>query len=383
MALRMAVAMRTLARRGIVRRVSGKGQHARLSTTGRIIDLRSDTVTRPCEGMRKAMASSRVGDDVYGEDPVVNDLQLRAAKLFGKEAAVFVPSGTQGNLTALAAQCRRGDEIIVGADSHIFFYEAGGASAFLGVAMKQLENAPDGSLCIDAIRAAVREDDAHFPTTSLVALENTHNRRGGALLPDAALAATRALCDEYGLRLHIDGARIWNAAVATGRSLAALAEPADTLSVCLSKGLGAPVGSVVVGPASTLKRVHRARKGLGGGMRQAGILAAAGIYALEENFERLAVDHRNARALANGLSSIQGVSVDLDAVQTNIVFVDVDESVAGILGDALVEGMGAKGVLCSGGYAGGSRFRMVTHRDVDEADVETAVDVARSIIQAV
>ena len=291
----------------------------------RPIDLRSDTVTRPSAGMRQAMFEAEVGDDVLGDDPTVIGLQERTAALFGKQAALYFPSGTQANQAALHAQTRSGDELFLHAQAHIIYYEQGGAAALSGLQLRCFDS-PDGTLDPDAMQEHVHSDaDPHWAPTRMVALENTHNHCGGLVYPLERILAVRGFCDRNGLLLHLDGARIWNAHVATGVPLAEIAAPCDTISVCLSKGLGAPVGSLVLCRADLLPRLIRARKLLGGGMRQAGILAAAGLYALEHNIGRMAEDHHRARHLAERLARVPGLRVDLDKVQTNMVYAETRE----------------------------------------------------------
>ena len=284
------------------------------------IDLRSDTVTQPTPAMREAMATAQVGDDVFGDDPTINRLQELAASRMGKEAGLFVPSGTMGNLASILAHCTRGDEAILGDKAHTVLYEAGGISALGGVHSRQVANQPDGTLRLEDIEAAIRSDDPHHPISRLVALENTHNRCGGVALTPAYTQAVGELAHQHGLVLHLDGARIFNAAVVQGVTARELAEPADSVTFCLSKGLSAPVGSVICGSREFIYRAHRMRKMLGGGMRQAGILAAAGIVALETMVERLADDHRRARMLAEGLKEIPGIALDPGTPYTNMVF---------------------------------------------------------------
>ncbi len=281
------------------------------------IDLRSDTVTQPSPAMRRAMVDAPVGDDVYGEDPTVNRLEALAAELLGKEAALFVPSGTMGNLVCLLVHCGRGDEYIVGDKQHTYLYEAGGSAAVGSIHSQVLPSNDDGTLDPTLIEAAIRGDDVHYPRTRLIALENTHNRLGGRVLHLDYIRQVRTIADRHSLCLHCDGARLWNAAVALGENLATLAEPFDSLSVCLSKGLAAPVGSLVVGARPFISEARRARKVLGGGMRQAGIIAAAGIVALTGMIERLAEDHANAQRLAEGLTSL-GYRVT-HTVESNII----------------------------------------------------------------
>ncbi len=332
--------------------------------SGRPIDLRSDTVTRPTPAMRAAMMAAEVGDDVFGDDPTVNALQLRIAALLGKEAALFMPTGTQSNLCGLMAHCQRGDEYIVGQGAHTYRYEGGGAAVLGSIQPQPLPNQPDGSIRLEDIEAAIKPDDAHFARTRLLALENTF---GGQVLPAAYISAATALARRHGLATHLDGARLFNAAVASRTAPAELARGFDSVSVCFSKGLGAPAGSALVGSKELIARAHRIRKMLGGGMRQAGVLAAAVLHALDHHVERLADDHANARALAEGLQGLPGVTVH--APQTNIVFVDLaPEKAAGA-----VDRLKAAGVLCTGLY----RLRLVTHLDVSADDIPRAVAVLR------
>lgn len=285
-----------------------------------LIDLRSDTVTQPTPAMREAMAHAPVGDDVYGEDPTINALQALAAEMLGKEAGLFVASGTMGNLTSVLSHCGRGDEMILGKQAHIFRYEAGSAAAYGGIHPNTLTVQPDGTLDLDEIRQAIRPDDAHCPVTRLICLENTQGGVMGQPLSAAYVQQVGAIAREHGLKLHVDGARLFNAAAALGVPARDLVADADSVSICLSKGLCAPVGSVIVGSREFIKRAHRVRKSLGGGMRQAGILAAAGLIALQEMSlpERLGQDHANARALAEGLAALPHVTLDLSQVRTNM-----------------------------------------------------------------
>jgi threonine aldolase len=328
------------------------------------IDLRSDTVTRPTPAMRAAMAAAEVGDDVFGDDPTVNALQERIAALLGKEAALFMPSGTQSNLCALMSHCQRGDEYIVGQGAHTYRYEGGGAAVMGSIQPQPLTNQPDGTIRLEDIEGAVKPDDAHFARTRLLALENTF---GGQVLPMAYVEAATSLARRKGLATHLDGARLFNAAVAGKLPAQRIAQHFDTVSVCFSKGLGAPVGSALVGPKDFIARAHRIRKMAGGGLRQAGILAAAALHALDHHVERLAEDHAHARALAEGLQGLPGVSVQ--PPQTNILFVDLaPEKAAGA-----VERLAAAGVLATGLY----RLRLVTHLDVKAEDIPRAVAVLR------
>jgi len=325
-----------------------------------MIDLRSDTVTRPSQPMLAAMASAEVGDDVWGDDPTVLRLQAAVAERAGKEAGLFFPSGTQSNLAALMAHCARGDEYIVGQLAHTYKYEGGGAAVLGSIQPQPIENAADGSLPLDKIEAASKPIDDHFARTRLLALENTI---GGKVLLAGYVTEAVRLAREYGLATHLDGARVCNAAVASGQPVEALCAPFDSVSICFSKGLGAPVGSVLVGSKDLLQRAHRWRKVLGGGMRQAGVLAAACLYALDHNVERLAEDHANAAHLATGLGQIEQVKVLSHA--TNMVFVQFPREHCAALEAWLKE----RGILTQMLYA--SRF--VTHRDVSRADIDTFV----------
>ncbi len=341
------------------------------------IDLRSDTVTHPTQAMREAMARAAVGDDVYGEDPSVNRLQEMAAALMGKEAALFVASGTMGNLVAILTHCARGDEVILGDKAHTFLYEAGGISALGGVHSHQIPNQADGTLHLDDIRAAIRPDDPHHPISRLVALENTHNRCGGVALTAEYTRRVGELAHTHGLFLHLDGARLFNAAVALGVSPSELAEPADSVTFCLSKALCAPVGSLLCGNRDFIARARRIRKQLGGGMRQAGVLAAAGIVALESMIERLAEDHEHARMLAQRLAAIPGVILDLGMPQTNMVFCALAEDVPW---DApqIAQRLAERGVRV--GVVGPRRFRLVTHYWIGEAEVKQALQAFREVL---
>jgi threonine aldolase len=341
------------------------------------IDLRSDTVTKPTPEMRDAMARAEVGDDVYGEDPTVNRLQEMAAERLGKKAALFVPSGTMGNLSSILAHCGRGDEVILGDKAHSFLLEAGGMSALGGVHSHQVPNQPDGSLALDDIRQAIRSDDAHQPISRLIALENTHNRCGGAALTVEYTQSVGELAHEHGLLLHIDGARIFNAAVALGVDADLLAAPADSVTFCLSKGLCAPVGSLVCGSKDFIARVHRARKQLGGGMRQAGVLAAAGIVALQSMVERLADDHRRARLLAQGLATIPGLVLDPGTPKTNMLFCSLAEDVP-LSASQVAAALAERSVLV--GPVAPRRFRLVTHYWIGDDDVTQAVGAFRHVL---
>jgi threonine aldolase len=334
------------------------------------IDLRSDTVTYPTDAMRQAMANAAVGDDVFGEDPTVNELQDLAAEKMGKEAGLFVPSGTMGNLAAILAHCGRGDEVILGNKAHTFLYEAGGISALGGVHSCQLANQEDGTLLLEDIRAAIRSKDAHQPISRLVCLENTHNRCGAVALTAEYTNAVGNLAHQNGLFLHLDGARIFNASVAQGVAAKDLAELADSVTFCLSKGLSAPVGSVLCGSREFITRAHRIRKQLGGGMRQAGILAAAGIVALETMVDRLAEDHQRAKNLAQGLSVLHWLKLDPGTPQTNMIFMSLEDSFP-VDAIEVASELSQTGVRV--GVVGRRRFRLVTHYWVDDSSVEKTI----------
>jgi len=341
------------------------------------IDLRSDTVSLPTPAMAEAMAEAELGDDVYGEDPTINRLQELSAAMVGKEAGLFVPSGTMGNLAAMLAHCNRGDEVILGNSAHTFLYEAGGVSALGGVHSRQLINQPDGTLDLDDIREAIRFDDSHFPITRLIALENTQNRCGGVALSVEYTQAVGELAVENGLQLHLDGARIFNAAVALGVSAKELAGPADSVTFCLSKGLCAPVGSVLCGSEDFIYRAHRIRKQLGGGMRQAGMLAAAGIVALESMVDRLAEDHARARRLAQGLGAIPGVLIDPGSPYTNMIFLNFSEE-SELNASQIAGRLKERGVLTS--VVAERRFRLVIHYWINDQAVEETVAAFAAVL---
>ena len=335
------------------------------------IDLRSDTVTRPTAAMREAMARAEVGDDVFGDDPGVNALQERVASLLGFEAALFVPSGTQGNLCALLAHCQRGDEYLVGQYAHTYRWEAGGGAVFGSIQPQPIAHQGDGTLALADIEANIKPDDPHFARTRLLCLENT---LGGRVMPPAYLAEATALARRHRLATHLDGARLFNAAVAGGGDPRAAARSIaghfDSVSVCFSKGLGAPVGSALCGSGEFIARARRWRKMAGGAMRQAGVLAAAALHALDHHVDRLAEDHANAKRLAAGLQGLPGVTVQLP--ETNMVFVDLPrERAAGV-----VERLREQGLLCTGLY----QLRLVTHLDVNADDIDRALQVLRATL---
>jgi threonine aldolase len=333
------------------------------------IDLRSDTVTLPTPAMREAMAAAEVGDDVMGEDPTVNKLEAMAAERVGKEAALFVASGTMGNLAALLTLCGRGDEVIVGDRAHVFLFEAGGASALGGIHSRQVPNQPDGTLDLALVEAAIRPDDAHFPRSRLICLENSHNRCGGRCLTPGYMSQVRSLANQYDLRVHLDGARIFNAAIALDVEVPELTRHADSVTFCLSKGLSAPVGSLLCGSADFIRDARRARKVLGGGMRQAGIIAAAGIVALKQMVNRLADDHANARRLAEGLARVPHIALDPDHVETDIVIFELQKSAPDP--SQFCQRLADYGVKMS--PIGGRQIRAVTHYGIEASDIEQAL----------
>jgi threonine aldolase len=344
----------------------------------RVIDLRSDTVTMPTKLMRQAMFEAEVGDDVYGEDPTVNRLEAISAKLVGKEAAMFVPSGTMANLASLLSHCERGDEAIMGHLAHTFLFEAGSSAAVGGIHPRTVLNHLDGTLDLTEVESAIRDpDNEHYPRSRLICVENTHNRCGGAVLTPTYMTRLRALADRHGLAIHLDGARIFNAAVALGVEASVLASDADSISFCLSKGLSAPVGSLVCGTQKFIWRARRQRKMLGGGMRQAGIVAAAGIVALETMVDRLAEDHDNARKLADGLARLPDISVDPQRVPTNIVIFALTVHTPSPA--EFVAGLAKRKVKL--GAIGGQRFRAVTHYGIESADIDDALSAVREVLE--
>ncbi len=341
------------------------------------IDLRSDTVTQPTPAMREAMAQAQVGDDVFREDPTVNRLEEFGAEMVGKEAALFVASGTMGNLVSLLAHCQRGDEAIVGDRSHTFLYEVAGAAGLGGIQLRSLRNREDGTLDLGEVEEAIRPPNIHFPPTGLICLENTHNRCGGAVLSPAYMESVGALARRKEIPVHLDGARIFNAAISLRVDVKVLTKDADSVMFCLSKGLSAPVGSLVTGRREFIERARKMRKMVGGGMRQAGHLAAAGIVALTEMVDRLAEDHYYARLLAEGLAEMRGIEIDLDGVKTNIIiFSLVKERMTPAELVAALEDRGVRLLAI-----GGDRLRAVTHYGIEEEDIKAAVQAFREVLQ--
>jgi threonine aldolase len=340
-----------------------------------VIDLRSDTVTRPTTAMRQAMAEAVVGDDQYGEDPTVRELEQLAARLLGKEDALFVASGTMGNLVALLTHCGRGDEVIMGDECHIFWYESGGAAALGGMPFNLLPNGANGGIDLDRVRAAIRITRPGYPRTGAICVENTQNRCGGTVLSLGYLQALAEIGRENGVPIHMDGARIFNAAAAIDTPVEEIARHADTIQFCLTKGLAAPVGSLVVGSSAFIQRARASRKIVGGAMRQAGVIAAAGIVALTTMVDRLPEDHRRARNLAEGLAAIDGITIDLQAVQSNIVIFKTEPAIEHA---AFIDAMKQHGVLVSN--YGTRGVRMVTHYEIDDTAIEQALTAAATIL---
>ncbi|HCS38523.1 MAG TPA: low-specificity L-threonine aldolase [Anaerolineaceae bacterium] len=342
-----------------------------------IVDLRSDTVTKPTPEMREAMANAEVGDDVYGEDPNVNLLQETAAEMMGKAAGLFVPSGTMGNLIAVMVHCQRGDEAIMGDKGHTFSFEAGGISALGGVFPHTLPNQADGTLKLDDILGAIRPDDVHHPISKLIILENTQNRCGGVVLSEEYTKVVSKIAHDHDLKLHIDGARIFNAAVALKTSAKEFVKASDSVTFCLSKGLSAPVGSVLCGSREFIDKARRIRKMLGGGMRQAGILAAAGLVALENMVDRLAEDHRRAGELAHGLAKLEGIHFEMGLPQTNMVFPSLGSDVK-FKAAELAKKLASEGIKVSA--VADRRLRLVTHAWIDDAAVEQTLETFKKVL---
>jgi len=340
------------------------------------IDLRSDTVTKPTPEMREAMAEAEVGDDVYGDDPTVNQLQEKAAEMLGKEAALFVPSGTMGNLLALLVHCSRGEEVIVGDKSHIYVNEAGGMAALGGIFPHPVPNQKDGTLRLDDIRASIQPDDSHRTITRLICLENTQNICGGVPLPAGYTAQVGQIASEHGLKFHIDGARIFNAAAALDVDVKQLVAPADSVMFCLSKGLVAPVGSMLVGSQDFIARAHRLRKMLGGGMRQVGVVAAAGLVSLEKMTGRLKQDHARAKILFEGLKQVPGLRLEAQP-SSNMVYFDLEDQIE-LTENQIIAEMKKHGVLVD--WSAPRQFRLVTHYWVDDAGVEKTVNAFRKVL---
>ncbi|MHB1354815.1 MAG: low-specificity L-threonine aldolase [Anaerolineae bacterium] len=344
-----------------------------------IIDLRSDTVTLPTPAMREAMCRAELGDDVYGEDPTVNRLQEMAAERMGKEAALFVPSGTMGNLVAILTHCGRGDEVIMGSEAHTFVYEGGGASSLGGVHVHTVPNLPNGMMAPEQVEWAVRGPNVHFPRTKLLCLENTHNRCGGAVLSPAQMATLTNIAHQHGFPVHLDGARVFNAAIALGVKVTDIAAQADSIQFCFSKGLAAPVGSAICGSTAFIAEAKRNRKVVGGGMRQAGVLAAAAIVGLEQMVDRLAEDHENARLLALGLDEIPQLHVDLSSVQSNMVMFTLANR--NLNQQRVLASLKAEGLKVTSMDA--EHLRAVTHYGITRSDIDSAIAIMRRALAAI
>lgn len=340
------------------------------------IDLRSDTVTRPTPEMRKAMADAEVGDDVFGDDPTVTSLQEYAAELLGKEAGLFVPTGSMGNQVSLGALTRPGDEVICETNAHFLHYEGGSIAAHLGLVARPVPG-DRGKITADQVGPMIRKGTEHNPHTACVAIENTHNAAGGAIFPLEEAKAIGKLCRDHGVAMHIDGARIFNAQAATGTPVKEWADCADTVTFCFSKGLGAPIGSMVCGSTEVIKEAHRLRKRLGGGMRQVGVIAAAARVALEAGPERLKEDHLNARKLAGGLAELNPAAVDPKTVETNMIYLDL--APFGMTSGELAEALKGHGITALGGSW--TTIRLVTHRDVTSDDIDKCLEAFRSVLK--
>ncbi len=343
--------------------------------TREMIDLRSDTITKPTEEMRKAAYEAQVGDDVYGEDPTVNLLEEKASEILGKESALFVTSGTQGNQIAVLTHCRPGNEILLEAESHIFYYESGAVAALAGVQTRTIKGV-NGVMSPSHIEAAIRVEDQHFPETGLICIENTHNRAGGAVIPSSNMKEIYAMAQRYSIPVHVDGARLFNAAASAGCSIKEFTQHCDTVQICLSKGLGAPVGSIIAGPEEFIKKARKWRKRLGGGLRQVGIIAAPALVALTKMTERLAEDHENANFLAEILKNHDGLEI-VNSVDTNIVVLNV--SGLCMNADEFVERLKAKGVLAV--TFGTTLVRLTTHYDVNRKDMEKVGSIIAEIVK--
>jgi threonine aldolase len=343
-----------------------------------MIDLRSDTVSLPSPPMREAIYNAELGDDVFGDDPTVNKLQEKAAEIMGKEASLLVPSGTMANLVSVLTHCQRGEEVILGSQAHMFWYECGSMSTVGAVHPHTVANQKDGTILLEDIENAIRPSNDHFPRTSLICLENTHNRCKGAVLTPSYMDSVGNLAKENNLKVHVDGARIFNASVALGVDVKDLTRSVDTVSFCLSKGLACPVGSLVCGPKEFIAEARRKRKSLGGGMRQAGIIAVAGLVALDEMIDRLQQDHTNAKILAEAIAEIEAFSVDMETVQTNMVYVEVNDSAIepkDILDKCRIRGLNFI-------QTDTRRFRMVTHYGIEKSHIDQAIGILREVVDS-
>tara|TARA_B100001750_G_C15488230_1_gene589584 strand:- start:229 stop:1275 length:1047 start_codon:yes stop_codon:yes gene_type:complete len=348
-----------------------------MDTGSQKIDLRSDTVTLPSPDMLEAIASAKLGDDVFSEDPTVNNLQEKAAAMLGKEDALIVPSGTMGNLVSILVHCSRGDEVILGDQAHTFLYEAGGISAFGGIHSRQLKNHDDGTINIDDIKNSIREENVHFPPTTLICLENTHNRCFGAALKPSYMEEVNSLAKENNCKIHLDGARIFNAAVTLDVDVKELTKDVDSITFCLSKGLSSPVGSIICGSSDFIKKARHVRKALGGGMRQAGIIAKFGEVSLDTMLSQIEEDHKNALKLAQGLNSINNINIDLEKIHSNIVYFKLDESQSD-LSNQLVKLMEEREILFF--EVSPNRYRLVTHYGINSNHIEKVLNTFNEIL---
>ena len=344
-----------------------------MNLTSEKIDLRSDTVTLPSQEMLDAISKTELGDDVFSEDPTVNALEKKASIISGKEAALIVPSGTMGNLVSILVHCSRGDEVIVGDQAHTFLYEAGGISAFGGIHSRQLKNKDDGTIDIDEIANSIREENVHFPPTTLICLENTHNRCFGAAIKPNYVSKVKEIARKNNCKIHLDGARLFNAAVALNLNIKELTKDVDSLTFCLSKGLSAPIGSIICGDANFIYRARRIRKALGGGMRQAGIIAKFGELALDSMIEQIKIDHENAKLLAQGLSNLDLVNIDLDKIHSNIVYFRLHKADKDLLCN-----MKDKGILFF--EVSPNRYRLVTHYGISVDDIQQVLDTFKFLL---
>ena len=343
----------------------------------KIIDLRSDTVTLPSKEMMTSIINSKLGDDVFQEDPTVNKLENRAAELVGKESAILVPSGTMGNLIAILVHAPRGTEVILGDKSHTFIYEAGGISAFGGIHSHQLKNNTNGTIDLDRIQNAIRDDNIHFPRTSLISLENTHNMCYGTPITEKYIKSVKKIADIYSLPIHIDGARIFNSAISQEVDVKQLTGNIDSITFCLSKGLAAPIGSVLCGSKTFINEARRIRKALGGGMRQAGIIASAGLFSLKKFDEQIRFDHNNAQMLAKGINEIDGLRIDIDKVKTNIIYFSIDSEI--MSGNELVTLMNSHNIKFF--EVSKNRFRLVTHYGINKSDIDYILSLFNKFIK--
>ncbi|MDC2984539.1 low-specificity L-threonine aldolase [Candidatus Marinimicrobia bacterium] len=348
-----------------------------MNINSQIIDLRSDTVTLPSEEMLDALKSVKLGDDVFSEDPTVNKLQEKAANIMGKEGALLVPSGTMGNLVSILVHCNRGDEVILGDQAHTFLYEAGGISAFGGIHSRQLKNNDDGTIDLKEIQASIREENVHFPPTTLISLENTHNRCFGAVLNPDYMSKVSEIAKKNNCKVHLDGARIFNASVALDLDVKELTKDVDSLTFCLSKGLSSPIGSIICGTSDFIKQARHLRKALGGGMRQAGIIAKFGEFSLDYMTSQIKKDHKNALLLGEGLSNISGIDIDIEKIHSNIVYFKLDDNTSSY-SSRIVQLMNDKGILFF--EVSPNRYRLVTHYGIESHHIDKVINTIGEIL---